>query len=104
LGLLHSCTALTKLDVGEATLLDGDLDGLAAAAPTAVARLQHLELYGVKCAGTQALKQRLFPHLTSLTRLDVGGDYESELLTCFPPHISSMVSLQKVTLDEAGEA
>jgi hypothetical protein len=29
LGLLHSCTALKKLDVGEATLLDGDSDGLA---------------------------------------------------------------------------
>jgi hypothetical protein len=106
LGLLHSCTALTRLYMEGSTLLDDGVGGPAGAAPAATARLQSLRLWdcGLAREGTaQALEQRLFPHLTSLTCLDVSGDYKSELLSCFPPHISSMASLQELRWTEAGE-
>jgi hypothetical protein len=101
LGLLHSCTALTSLLLMESFLLDGGVNAPAGAASTAMARLQHLELFDVNCA--QAVETRLFPHLTDLTSLGTGGDAEG-LLSCFPPHISSMASLQQLRLAEAGEA
>jgi hypothetical protein len=106
LGLLHSCTALTKLDMDNTTLLDDGVGTPAGPAPTATARLQSLRLSSCRLARegtTQALKQRLFPLLTSLTSLDVGGT-GNELLSGFPPHISAMASLQQLRLDEPGEA
>jgi hypothetical protein len=104
-GLLHSCTALTKLILERPTVLDGETDVPDGAAPAAMAQLQSLRLFACRAyEGTaQALEQRLFPHLTSLTRLDVGGS-ESELLSCFLDHISTMTSLQQLIFATPGEA
>jgi hypothetical protein len=75
-------------------------------APAATARLQRLKLQECVPArqGTQALEQRLFPLLTSLTCLNVGGYYNKELRACFRPHISTMASLQQLQLEGVGEA
>jgi hypothetical protein len=106
LGLLHSCTALTSLRLEEATLLDGGVgDGPAGAAPAAAAaaQLQQLELTGQQLGGpdqhgrlTQALHDRLIPHLTSLTELALGG----RLQACCTEHISTMVGLRKLSLKQ----
>jgi hypothetical protein len=103
LGLLHSCTALTSLSLLCVNLLDGGVEGPAGEAPAETARLQHFKFDTVECENTQALETRLFPHLASLTCLDVDG-VQNALVACFPPHISSMASLQKLRLSRAGEA
>jgi hypothetical protein len=104
-GLLHSCTALTKLELCCATLLDVAQPG--SRAPAAVAQLKQLLLecqlpWGQGQSGeqvVQALRDRLAPHLTSLTCLMAIGD----LLACLTPHVSTMNSLQTLSIERTGE-
>jgi hypothetical protein len=107
LGLLHSCTALTHLDVRCPALLDC---GAAGEVPVAVAQLRHLQLTVTEPLPReeqqricQALQERLLLHLTSLTCLHVDDYCNFALLTCFPPHISTIASLQQLKLHEIGE-
>jgi hypothetical protein len=111
LGLLHSCTALTRLVLERASLLDG-VGGLSAAVPTAAAaRLKHLDLQdcqmpeGSEEAGrvARALQDRLFPLLSCLTQLKLdGGHRDNGLQSCFLRHISTLASLQELFLDNTG--
>jgi hypothetical protein len=101
-GLLHSCTALTKLSTANSLLLDSSEDVSALVVPAAVAKLQHLNLdlfldedfcqvldgsAGGELA--QAIEERLMPHLTALTHLtlDLNDVYSSKLRSCFLQHM-----------------
>jgi hypothetical protein len=118
------CTALTHLALSQANLLDGGVDAPTGAAPAAVAQLRHFALCGVEepvGADRQlarqlgrALQQRLIPHLTSLTCLILDGDegkeddqgehsWGSVALAYFPPHVSTIASLQQLELLQAGK-
>jgi hypothetical protein len=109
LGVLHSCTALTRLEVYDSTLLDGGVAGLAGGVPPAVAQLQHLDMS--LCRGPagaqemhqlqQALQDRMLPCLTSLTHLFVGQLDRRQ--PCVMRHISSMAGLQELSIERAGE-
>jgi hypothetical protein len=112
LGLLHSCTALTQLCLIYPTLLDGDVEGPAGAAPAAAARLQRFVLdadqpFTIQFAEAnehgklwEALHDRLIPQLTSLTELAVGGRLQS----CCTEHISTLVGLQKLFSKQGEDA
>jgi hypothetical protein len=113
-GLLHSCTALTRLEVASWMLLDRKTD--APVVPLRVAKLKHLELCFEVYSDDddaqaeiedmpesrrrrdmgQALEKWVAPHLTSLTHLTLGGDASSSHL-----HLSNMLGLQE--FDHAGE-
>jgi hypothetical protein len=110
-GLLHSCTALTKLVLRYPTLLAGGVPAPAGVVPSAVARLHSLTLYARPSQAAldlpgepeaaRATVQMLAPHLTSLTHLYLFGDRESP--SCFKPHISTLVRLQQLSLRWIGE-
>jgi hypothetical protein len=110
LGLLHSCTALTKLKLTRPKLLAGGVLAPAGLVPSAVARLHSFTMTGcVELPGepedrhsfAQTVIQMLVPHLSSLTHLHLFGD--SELPSCFKPHISTVVRLQQLSLQWIGE-
>jgi hypothetical protein len=111
LGLLSSCPALRTLELCNPLLLDGVVRDEPMQA--AVAQLQHLTCrkWGQpndrKLA--QALENRLLPHLTALTCLDLDFRRMSIAIrpttavpACFCQHISSMVNLQRLTLAATG--
>jgi hypothetical protein len=110
MGLLHSCTALTRLVLRKSTLLDGSAAGLAGGVPSAVAQLQHLDMvYPRGPEGAQemhqlqqALQDRVFPCLTTLTYLSVRYAHE-QLQPCVTRQISSMAGLQELSIERAGE-
>jgi hypothetical protein len=105
-GLLHGCTALTKLELCCATLLDVAQPG--SRAPAAVAQLKHLVLDCWLPKGqsgeqvVQALRERLAPHLTSLTCLGLMGNTDG-LLTSLTPHVSTIRSLHTLSIERTGE-
>jgi hypothetical protein len=109
LGLLHCCTALTRLELRFVNILDGSLDGPAGAAPGAVAQLQRLQLHICKlfagqAKAAQALREQLLPQLTCLTDLDITSYYLAgdPLFLLVLPHFSTLVRLQKLSF-HAGE-
>jgi hypothetical protein len=111
-GLLHSCTALTRLSLLYPTLLDDGVLMPARGVPSAVAQLRHLALQYAGPAApdgesklAQALQHRLLPHLTALTCFQLKNKYgcSGHLVSCFLQHVSTMNRLQRLLVWNAGE-
>jgi hypothetical protein len=117
-GLLHSCTALTRLKLGSPSLLllDDGVSGAAAGVSAASAQLQEFAI-DLPCRlprgsrtehkVAQALDQ-LLPYLTSLTCLDLGDSYAHHLggqmlRSGLVQRISTLVRLNRLQLHAQGE-
>jgi hypothetical protein len=109
MGLLHSCTALTALALSSMMLLDVGLDEPAVGMAAPVARLQSLELK--RCdlpdgpegpqQAAEVLRDRLVPHLTSLTHLVLLFAEGGVLCPALMQHLSSLVRLEQLSLQGA---
>jgi hypothetical protein len=112
MGLLHSCTALTHLDICFARS-DSLLDGLPDVRFGGVPQLKHLaltlDLWAQLEAATlvdKALERIFGAHIASLEHLDLHCTCEGPSLpapSCFLQHISTLVKLEEGVLHGAGE-
>lgn len=113
-GLLHSCPALTRLELSKISLLDGlDLTTVSQP-PAAVAQLQSLRLACVYEPAAkmghrvwQAAQHRILPHLPCLTYLGLVCPDAGSAALCwsFLAQVSTMHDLRQLAIDDAaGEA
>jgi hypothetical protein len=97
-GILHSCTSLTKLVIDILGALDWHEDPAGSPAhTTAAAQLQHLQLQMSDFPEMDevAWSARVVPYLTGLTHLQLARGPAFERLAA---HISSMVKLQELSI------